>query len=147
MPAYSKTRPLPPEVREKLGKVLPLLSSNHEGERIGAVAAIERILKAAGFDWHDFTGWMTAASPSPPPQYEPPPRRQASNDGELVFVDSDKVIERIEEMRACCSFSARSEEFLDSLLERANTYVDVRFTLPMKKWFCDLERQAARRRT
>jgi hypothetical protein len=140
MPAYSKTRPLPPEVRAKLGKVLPLLSSNHEGERVGAVAAIERILKAAGLDWHDFTGWMTTAAPAPL-KWSPP----AANDGELVFVESDRVIGRIEELRACCTFSAQSEDFLDGLLKRANTYADVRFSPPMRKWFRDLERQAARR--
>ena len=35
-------RPLPPEVRGQLDKLLPMLSSDHDGERVGAVAAIGR---------------------------------------------------------------------------------------------------------
>ena len=46
-------RPLPSAVRDKLGKLLPMLSSDHDGERVGAVAAIERVLKSHDRDWHD----------------------------------------------------------------------------------------------
>jgi hypothetical protein len=42
-------------------------------------------------------------------------------------------------------FNARSEEFLNSLLKRADRYSDIRFTRPMKEWFNDLHRQAVRR--
>jgi hypothetical protein len=48
MSAATPTRPLPTAVREKLGK--PLLSSNLDGEWVGAVAAIERVLKSAGLE-------------------------------------------------------------------------------------------------
>ena len=65
-------RPLPPAVRDKLGKLLPLLSSDHNGERVGAVAAIERVLKSAGLDWHDLTGVITAT-----PQWHRRPHRHA----------------------------------------------------------------------
>jgi hypothetical protein len=68
MPAAAPTHPLPAAVREKLGKLVPLLSSDQDGERVGAVAAIERVLKSAGLDWHDFTGRITA----------PPPRQSRS---------------------------------------------------------------------
>ena len=59
------TRPLPPEVRDKLGKLLPLLSSEHDGERVGAVAAIERVLKSNDRDLHDLvaTDHHTGTSP------------------------------------------------------------------------------------
>ena len=53
MSAATPVRPLPPAVRDKLGKLLPMLSSDHDGERAGAVAAIGRVLKGAGCDWHD----------------------------------------------------------------------------------------------
>src|SRR4051812_38855796 len=66
------TRPLSAEIRERLGKLLPMLSSNHDGERIGAVSAIERVLKSAGFDWHDLTAAIVGAT-SPPPWPPPPP--------------------------------------------------------------------------
>jgi hypothetical protein len=147
MPAHTKTKPLPPEVREKLIKVLPMLSSNHEGEQLGAIAAIKRVLQAAGLDWHDFTAWTTAAAPSPPPRNEwsPPPPPQKDH-ADYVSIPSDRVIARIETLRAQCSFSAASEEFLNGLLERADAYADVFFSPKMQKWFRDIERQAARRR-
>ena len=71
MSAATPIRPLSTAVHEKLGKLLPLLSSNQDGERVGALAAIERVLKSNGFDWHDLTGLITA-----PPTAAPPPSRQ-----------------------------------------------------------------------
>ena len=61
-------RPLPPAVRDKLGKLLPMLSSDHDGERVGAVAAIERVLKSNNCDWHD----LAASIGTPAPAREPP---------------------------------------------------------------------------
>ena len=68
-------RPLPPEVRDKLGKLLPLLSSNHDGERAGAAFAIERVLKSHGRDWHDLVAAITTATPA-----REPSRRQPTED-------------------------------------------------------------------
>jgi len=46
MPAH----PLPPALRDKVGKLLPMLSSDRDGKRAGAVAAKDRVfgLKAKG---------------------------------------------------------------------------------------------------
>ena len=60
MSAATPVRPLPPAVRDKLGKLLPLLSSDHDGERAGAVAAIGRVLKGANLDWIDLSGHIAA---------------------------------------------------------------------------------------
>ena len=49
------------ETRERLGKLLLMLSSAHDGERAAAAAAIERALKSAGLSWHDLAGLVTAA--------------------------------------------------------------------------------------
>src|SRR5262245_45641674 len=59
---------LPPAIRPKLQSLLLLLSSPVEGERLAATAAIERVLKANGADWHDLVESLTAESlpPSPP---------------------------------------------------------------------------------
>jgi hypothetical protein len=89
MSAATPTRPLPTAVREKLGK--PLLSSNLDGEWVGAVAAIERVLKSAG----------------------------------------------LEALRASRRFTARSEEFLDSLLERAGRFEVVHLSPKQKRWVED----------
>lgn len=38
-----------------LGKLLPLLGSNHDGEVVAAARAISRVLQRAGHGWHDLT--------------------------------------------------------------------------------------------
>ena len=82
------TRPLPPEVRDKLGKLLPLLSSEHNGERVGAVAAIERVLKSNDRDWHDLVALITTAAP-----VREPPRRQARRDDNSDTMDAEELVD------------------------------------------------------
>jgi hypothetical protein len=141
MPAATPTRPLPTAVREKLGKLVPLLSSNQDGERVGAVAAIERVLKAAGYDWHDLTGLITsppAAAPSPPP-----PHRPADPQDDLgVSMLDHELVSLVEALRAARRFTARSEEFLDSMLERAGRFDVVHLSPKQKRWLEDLALKA-----
>lgn len=123
------TRPLPPAVRDKLAKLVPLLSSNHNGERAGALAAIDRVLKSAGLDWHDFTGWLTA----PTSAALPPPRTEV----EMSMLDHE-LVALIEVLRASCRFTPRSEDFLDSLLDRAGRFDVVHLSPKQKRWLDDL---------
>jgi len=143
MSAATPIRPLPTAVREKLGKLVPLLSSNQDGERVGAVAAIERVLKSAGLDWHDFTGWITAPPPIAPP---PPPRQPHSAnppEDELGMSMLDhELVSLVEALRASRRFTARSEEFLDSLLERAGRFDVVHLSPKQKRWLEDLALKA-----
>ena len=44
---------LSPELRPKLQQLIPLLSSDHAGEVAATAAAIGRVLRGAGLDWHD----------------------------------------------------------------------------------------------
>jgi hypothetical protein len=37
----------------QLGKLLPLLGSNHDGEVVATARAIRRLLQGTGHDWHD----------------------------------------------------------------------------------------------
>jgi hypothetical protein len=132
MPAATPIRPLPTAVREKLGKLLPMLSSNQDGERVGAVAAIERVLRSNGFDWHDLTGLITA-----PPTAAPPPRqtRPTSTDDDVGMSMLDhEVVSLVEALRAARRFTARSEEFLDSMLERAGRFDVVHLSPKQKRW-------------
>jgi hypothetical protein len=46
----------------QLGKMIPRLASEYDGEVVATVRAIDRTLKAAGRDWHDL-----AAALDPPP--------------------------------------------------------------------------------
>ena len=129
---------LPPAVRDKLGKLLPLLSSNHNGERVGALVAVERVLKGAGLDWHDFTAAITttpnAPSPSPPRPAAAAPMAMAMVDGELVAL--------VTALRASRRFTARSEQFLDSLIERAERHDVVHLSAKQIRWLDDLALKA-----
>jgi hypothetical protein len=141
MPPATPTRPLPAAVREKLGKLLPMLSSNHNGERVGAVAAIERVLKSNGFDWHDLTGLITspaAAAPSPPPPHRPV---DPQDDLGVSMLDHE-LVSLVEALRAARRFTARSEEFLDSMLERAGRFDVVHLSPKQKRWLEDLALKA-----
>jgi hypothetical protein len=51
---------IPPAVRQKLGKLLPLLGSDHDNEVIAAARAIGRTLAATGLDWHALAGAIQA---------------------------------------------------------------------------------------
>ena len=44
---------IPAEIATKLAKIIPRLSTEHEGEMINVVRAISRILVGTGLDWHD----------------------------------------------------------------------------------------------
>jgi hypothetical protein len=124
MSAATPVRPLPPAVRDRIGKLLPMLSSDHDGERAGAVAAIGRVLTGAGYDWHDLTGLLTASPPPPPPRRAPTPEEDTS----MAMLDHE-LVGLIKALRAGRRFTARSEEFLDSLLDRASRFDVVHLSL------------------
>ena len=132
-------RPLPPAVRDKLGKLLPMLSSDHDGERVGAVAAIERVLKSNNCDWHD----LAASIGAPAPAREPPRRRQAPDDDTSTTMDADELIDLIAMVRDSGAWiGPSSEQFLDGLLERARVYASVFISPKQQRWLDDLVRKA-----
>lgn len=66
---------LPPELKAKLAPLLRLQGSSNDGERSNASAAITRLLKRHGVDWHDLVEVLLAdappVAPEPPPQPAP----------------------------------------------------------------------------
>jgi hypothetical protein len=67
-----------PTIAPKITKLLPMLSSSHDGEVVNTARAIERTLKGAGLDWHDLAKAFTAPSvPRPQPAPEPAPQPRA----------------------------------------------------------------------
>lgn len=44
---------VPATIAQTIGKLIPRLASNHDGEVVATARAIERLLKAGGRDWHD----------------------------------------------------------------------------------------------
>jgi hypothetical protein len=57
------------QLKAKLGPLLRLQSSDNDGERANASAAVGRLLKNHGLDWHDLTEVLLA---EPRPASEPP---------------------------------------------------------------------------
>ncbi len=54
------TRGLPTGLKAKLAPLLRLQASDNDGERANASAAIGRLLKSHGLDWHDLVDTMLA---------------------------------------------------------------------------------------
>ena len=126
-------RPLPFAVRDKLGKLLPMLSSDNDGERAGAVAAIARVLKKHNRDWHDLAAMLGCADHDRPRPY-------VSDDTAMPAEDLVDLITKIRDTGA--RFGPRSEDFLDSLLARANRYATVFISPKQHRWLDDLARKA-----
>src|SRR5258705_13943506 len=104
-------RPLPPVVRDKLGKLLPMLSSNHDGGRVGAVAAIERVLKSSNRDWHDLAAALGAAAPA---HESPRPQADSGASARMRAKDLVSLITAIRDSSAW--LGPQSEAFLDGML-------------------------------
>lgn len=52
-----------PELREKLSKLIPRLSTDQDGEIVGTVLAIGRVLKSESLDFHDLANALTVRDP------------------------------------------------------------------------------------
>ena len=49
-------------IAERIGKLIPRLASDHDGEVTATVAAIGRTLQGAGLDWHDLARRVSTPS-------------------------------------------------------------------------------------
>jgi hypothetical protein len=49
-------------IAHTLDKLIRRLGSNHDGERLATVHAIDRVLKTAGRDWHDLAAALTGSA-------------------------------------------------------------------------------------
>jgi hypothetical protein len=137
--------PLPPEARAKLGKLLLMLSSTHDGERAAAAAAIERLLRANGCDLHDLValinlnggaGLASAPPPSPPSPSSSPSWQRTSGP---TTMPRDQLLEILEIIEGRSSFlPIKSAEFVASLRERARCRPAVRLSERQWDWLQDL---------
>jgi len=141
MPATTKAKPLPAEVRKRLGQLLPMLSSTNAGECAAAAGAIGRLLSVHGLDWHDLTAAVAEPTgearykPEPPPRREPPPP-QGHN------LTAQEVKDLVQAILSHHHFlNDRSKAFLAGQLERAR-YGRVLFSDKQWKWLMDLTSQA-----
>lgn len=60
-------------IAPKIGKILPRLANDHDGEVVTTAQAIQRTLKSEGLDLHDLAG---ALNSSPPLKQAPKPSRR-----------------------------------------------------------------------
>ena len=129
--AFLPARPLPAEVRQKLGRLLPMLGAPHDGEKLATATAIGRVLASANLDFHDLTAAILTPAAATRPAQPPPPPPHAD-------VTADELVALVEALRARRRFDRNSEAFLTSLLDRADRYETVFLTPKMWKWLQDL---------
>jgi hypothetical protein len=132
-------RALPTGLRIKLAPLLRLQSSDNAGERANASAAIGRLLKNHGLDWHDLTDALLAG----PARSPPPPRgtnwKRTNGPAELPRDQLLALIDLVE--AANTHLSARSSEFLSSLRDRAHGQPTARLSEKQLNWLQDLIEQ------
>jgi hypothetical protein len=58
---------VPATIAPTLGKLIPRLASNHDGEVVATARAIERVLKSSGRDWHDLAAIIVQPASPPAP--------------------------------------------------------------------------------
>jgi hypothetical protein len=58
-------------IAPRLRKLVLMLSSNHDGEVVGAARAIGRVLKDAGCDWHTLADAISFSKPEHAPTSPP----------------------------------------------------------------------------
>jgi hypothetical protein len=128
-------RSLSPQVLNRLSQLLLMLSSEADGERANAAAAIGRLLSANGCDWHDLAKMLAApASSASSSSFK-------RSDGPAA-IPRDQLLELINIMEDRTPFfTLRSSEFLESLRDRACVFPIVRLSAKQWKWVQDLIEQ------
>lgn len=121
-------RSLSPQVLNRLSQLLLMLSSEADGERANAAAAIGRLLSANGCDWHDLAKMLAApASSSSSSSFK-------RSDGPAA-IPRDQLLELINIIEDRTPFfTLRSSEFLESLRDRARVFPIVRLSAKQRKW-------------
>jgi len=136
-----RARPIPPDLRERLGKLVPRLGSPFDGERVATVAAIERLLRAHNRDWHDLTATLAIGQMQLPldekesrarsSESAPPPA--ADDRRPIAAARLVRVISAIE-ARKPASLGERSSKFLGQLRAYADEYDPVRLSPKQMSW-------------
>lgn len=132
---------LSPQSAGKLAKLLPMLSSDHDGEVIAAVRAMERVLKSEGKSLHDLAGMLSAPPHVNAAKSARKPRQRKQREaastrpegGGAVHIEWSRVVELGPRLLAC-PLNEREREFVFSLCGWA---------MRMKERFRTTEKQAA----
>jgi hypothetical protein len=99
-------------VRPAVAKLIRMLASTSDGEALGAVRALERVLKSRGADFHDLARLIETPSPAPPSGG----RTEA---GRREYFDEDAPVAWEIMVAACVDeperFTEREQDFLLSM--------------------------------
>jgi hypothetical protein len=109
---------LPPELKAKIASLLRLQASDIDGERAGASAAITRLLKTNGADWHDLVDVLLAEPQAAAPSLSNNTswKRSAGD----VDLPREQLLELLDLVEQRSPFLAvKSRGFVDSLRSRA----------------------------
>lgn len=123
---------LSPDLKAKLGRLLPRLASDAPGEVVATVAAIRRTLDRAGLDLHDLAARLTEAPRPVQPGPARPAQRNASPRGELAVATW---------LRACAAHRLTPKQ--RDFVERAARLLTAGRALTPKQsqWLADLHAQ------
>ena len=130
---------LPPELKVKIAPLLRLQSSDNSGERANASAAIGRILKANGLDWHDLTDMLLAEPPATAPEPQPAPGATSwKRSAGPIDLPRQQMIDLLDLIEQRSEFlPIKSAGFITSLRERA-WRPQVHLSEKQWKWLQDL---------
>ena len=120
------------DLRAKLAPLLRLQASDNDGERANASAAINRLLKKYGVDWHDLTAVLLS---NPQPQQQQSAWKRSSGPIDLPREDLVDLLDTVEQYTP--SLSPKSAAFIRSLRSRT-FYSTVFLTGKQWKWLQDL---------
>lgn len=119
------TAPLTRRITDRLGQLIPLLASPHDGEKVAACGAILRTLGAAGLDLHALADIVRRAVPGDAPpdpsvEEEPSPRRNAAwclrEGGTALSARERKFLRDI--ARARYPLSVKQRAWLEAIIAR-----------------------------
>jgi hypothetical protein len=127
------TATLSEDLKTKLAPLLRLQASDNDGERANASAAINRLLKKYGVDWHDLTDALLAG-PQPQPQPQQSTRSTERSSGPIKMRSENLagILDVIEQ--SALALSPKSADFVGSLRERADDYAVVFLSAKQWKW-------------
>lgn len=135
--AVASAKPLPPETRERLGKLLLMLSSDHAGEKTAAADAIGKLLHANGADWHDLAAQLLGEPTTAPDQSQPQPHAARTRwDGNQLRAVADEVLE------SGCYLNDKARGFLRDLKRRSRLWSRVELSQKQLEWLVALAERA-----
>ncbi len=108
---------IPPAIAPRIGALLRMLGSDHDGEALGAARALQRTLGGVGLDFHDLAGTIEHPAVSVPMRR---PRKPKADSGHIDWPAAHRheVRETLEHGLVRISFNAWERDFITSIIAR-----------------------------